>query len=224
MRKKKKIILVYMALGLTLMGCNNAYNNDDETEVMEKEATKQEDENNMEKTKLMTREYLLEQGLATEEDLTQIDIERMITECNWHEGTENRINVSRMIIMLKDDYLLDEYAFDYSYLIGNTEPEDAFTKDDIAEIKIIAYADNNASMIFDFSEKKAYFEIGNNLFERRAYPEKYIELSDEQITELKNLMRDCKVAEWKTKYEGNYNSYDTDWGWWHLYYEFKLRT
>jgi hypothetical protein len=178
-----------------------------------------ETDDRWENTPLMTHQYILEHELATEEDLAEIDVERMITECNWYEGTENRINVSRMIIMLKDDYLLDEYAFDYSYLMGNTEPEDTFTEDDIEQIKIVAYAYNNASMIFDFSEKKGYFEIGEHLFERRAYPEKYIELSDEQITEIKNLMQNCEVSEWKRSYEGSYDSHDSDWGWWHLYYE-----
>jgi hypothetical protein len=223
MRKKKKIIVVYMAMGLTLIGCNNAYNNDVETEVVVTETTEQEDENNMEETKLMTREYLLEHGFATEEDLDQVDVERMIAECDWHEGDEETYNIALLFSDLKRDFLLDEYVIDYSYLLETDKSEEPFTEEDIEQLKVVAYVYNsgttNVSMVFDFSERKAYVDDDGRLLERIPCPEDYIELSDEQIAEVKKIIQDCKVPEWKKKYKGRYDSSISDWGWWYMCYE-----
>jgi hypothetical protein len=182
-----------------------------------------ETEDRWENTPLMTREYLLEHGFATEEDLEQIDIERMIADGKWYEGIEETINIPVMIRSLKNLYLLDEYVIDYSYLVETDKSEEPFTEEDIKQIKVVAYVYNsgttNASMVFDFSERKAYVDGGGHLLERIPCPEDYIELSDEQIAEVKKLMQDCKVPEWKRKYKGHYDSADSDWGWWYLCYE-----
>jgi hypothetical protein len=117
---------------------------------------------------------------------------------------------------------LDEYVIDYSYLVEADKSEEPFTEEDIEQLKVVAYVYNsgtyNSSMVFDFSERKAYFDEEGHLLERIPCPEDYIELSDEQIVEIKNLMRDCKVPEWKKKYEGT-NEDSTGWYWWYLCYE-----
>jgi hypothetical protein len=181
-----------------------------------------ETEDRWENTPLMTREYLLEHGLATEEDLEQIDVEYMIKDCDWHEGDEEEDNIALLFSDLKSDYLLDEYVIDYSYLVETDKSEESFTEEDIEQIKIVAYVYNsgtyNSSMVFDFSERKAYFDDDGRLLERIPCPEEYIELSDEQIAEIKNLMRDCGVTEWKKRYEGT-NKDSTGWYWWYLCYE-----
>jgi hypothetical protein len=182
----------------------------------------EETEDGVENTPLMTREYLLEHGFATEEDFGQVDVERMIAECDWHEGDEETYNIAVMFSALKRDFLLDEYVIDYSYLLEKDDSDEPFTAEDIEQIKVVAYVYNrgtyNSSMVFDFAERKAYFDEGGHLLERIPCPEEYIELSDEQIAEIKKLMRDCEVTEWKKKYEGT-NKDSTGWYWWFLCYE-----
>jgi hypothetical protein len=65
-------------------------------------------------------------------------------------------------------------------------------------------------MVFDFAERKAYVDGGGHLLERIPCPEDYIELSDEQIAEVKKIIQDCKVPEWKRKYKGRYGSSISD--------------
>jgi hypothetical protein len=128
----------------------------------------------------------------------------MIAECDWHEGDEETYNIAVMFSALKRDFLLDEYVIDYSYLVEADKSEEPFTEEDIEQLKVVAYVYNsgttNVSMVFDFAERKAYIDDDGRLLERIPCPEDYIELSDEQIAEVKKIIQDCKVPEWKWTY------------------------
>jgi hypothetical protein len=112
MEKRYKSALVLGLLIICLFcGCGFSDNtvkdaNGNSEEVLSIEET----EEGVENTPLMTREYLLEHGFATEEDLEQIDVEYMIKDCDWHEGDEEEDNIALLFSDLKSDYLLDEYV------------------------------------------------------------------------------------------------------------------
>jgi hypothetical protein len=225
MEKRYKSALVLVTLFICLC-CGAVFSDNtvkDADGNSEEVLSIEETEDGVENTPLMTREYLLEHGLATEEDLEQIDIERMMADGKWYEGMEKTINIPVMVRSLKNLYLLDEYVIDYSYLVEADKSEEPFTEEDIEQLKVVAYVYNsgttNVSMVFDFSERKAYVDDDGRLLERIPCPEEYIELSDEQIAEVKKIIQDCKVPEWKKKYKGRYDSSISDWGWWYLCYE-----
>ena len=167
----------------------------------------------------MSREYIIENGLATEEELEGVDIDRMILDCGWVEGLEEQCNIALMITSLKRDYLFEDNRLDYLWLTSTTEQEEKVLKEDIDQIKVIGFeyqSGNNpvSSMVFDFEEQKAYY---GDLFLGKIEPEKEFFLTDDQINEIREIISNCAVYEWETRYEGT-NGDTTGSFWWSLYY------
>lgn len=218
MRLNKIWKIVILCLVLLLMGGCGI----EKKSGREGEELKSEEDTEMAEKNWMTREYIIEHGLATEEDLEGVDVEAMVRDCDWEKGIEERFNLPLMIDMLKRDYMYDEYMFDYQYLVDTPKSEGTLTESDVKNIKTIGFECNEgtyfASMIFDLSEGKAYLGDGQDLLRKGVTPKQEIALTDEQIEAVKNHVISSGVLEWQEEYEGA-NPNDTDWFWWILYYE-----
>ena len=218
MRKRLNILLCILIMILALNACGNSEHLEETSMETESDSSESTEET---RGVRMTREYIIEHGLATEEELEGVDIDRMILDGDWTEGIEEEYNIALMIIGLKKEYLFEDDRLDYTWLVSATEQEEEFLKEDIDRIKVIGFEhkagnDPTISMIFDLEEQKAYDGI---YFSRKHkyYPTKEITLTDEQINEIRELMRNCAIDEWGTRYEGT-NGYSTGNFWWALYY------
>ena len=106
-------------------------------------------------------------------------------------------------------------AGEYIWFMPITEQEEKFLKEDIDQIQEIRFeyqAGNNpvTSMTFDFGEQKAYYG-------RKNKPEKEFFLTGEQINEIREILKDCAIYEWETRYEGTNGNSTGSFGW-GLYY------
>ena len=218
MRLKKiwKIVIICLIFILT-SGCGIGKNSGRESDKVESE-----EDSEMVQERLMTREYAIEHGIATAEELETVDFEAMVAEYEWVEGEEELRDMRTGFLRLKDGFLLDEYIFDYQYLVDTPKSEGTLTESEVKNIKTIGFECNEgtyfASMIFDLSEGKAYLGDGQDLLRKGVTPKQEIALTDEQIEAVKNHVISSGVLEWQEEYEG-VNPNDTDWFWWILYYE-----
>ncbi len=171
----------------------------------------------------MTREYIIEHGILTEEELVGVDIDDMIAVYGLEEGDEERTDIRRFILMIKDDYPLPGYGFNYQYLTEGERSSEKLTNEDLANIKIISWRYNSetyhASLLFDFTEKKAYFGELIDLLERAAEPTEEIDLSDEQMEAIESLFQENHVEKWKAEYRDPLSWTKCDGYWWRMVIE-----
>ena len=169
----------------------------------------------------MTREYAIEHGILTEEELVGVDFEAMAEEYDWQEGSEGDFDVKSSFLSLKSRFPLPGYGFDYSWLTTAIEQEDEFTKEDIEQIKVIGFSyqdgDSYKCMIFDFTECKAFLGENIRLYDIGAEPTMEISLTNDQMDELKSILRNSSVYKWNREYEGT-NENTTGYYWWNLCY------
>lgn len=220
MRTKSVIIMsIIVILMIQVCACNKGINIEDEKN---ESAFLEEESEEMEK-QLITRAYLLEHGLATEEELEGVDVDAMAMDGGWVEGVEETLNVNRMIQLLKEEYRTDGYTFNYQYLVDSPLNNAKLSNDDMMNIKTIAFEYNEgtyfASMIFDLSEGKAYFGDAVDLLKKGAEPTQEIDLTEEQKEQIRAHMVSGDVAEWESSYKGIQREDSTGWFWWILYYE-----
>ena len=217
MRRRKVFLLSILLVTLLLVACGDGRlteENDNMKNNMRGESS------DMAEGTLMTKEYIIEHGLATEEDLEGVDIDRMIIELDWKKGTEEGLNVAKLITTLKKDYLFEDSRPDYSWLTSDIEQEEKFAKKDIGQITVIGFeynaGDFYTSMIFDFMKSKAY--LGLSLYEK-AEPAKEISLTGDQIKKIKEMLNNYALYEWDKKYEGidDFDILDSNFMW-NLYY------
>ena len=164
--KKRNILLCILIMMLVLNACgNNEY-----TEEIGMETESDSSESTEETSGIrMTREYAIEQGILTEEELVGIDFEAMAEYYDWEEGSESTRDVKGVFTRQGKKFLLPGYGFDYTWLVSVTEQEEKFTKDDVDRIKAIGFnyksGDSPAiTMIFDFEERKEFYGIYISLF------------------------------------------------------------
>lgn len=167
---KRNVYRIMLGMGwplLVISGCGNqgiggnAYSEmTEESEEMERD--------------WMTKEYIIEHGLATEEELEGVDVDAMIKDCGLEKGMEDRYNLPLLIELSKKDYIIGGYEFDYQYLVDTEKSKNKLTDDDMNCIKTIGFECNEgtyfASMIFDLSEGAAYFGDGVDLLRKGAKP------------------------------------------------------
>lgn len=216
MNRIRKIVILGLIFSLTC-GCGIEKGNERERNKVESE-----EDSGIVQERLMTREYAIEHGIVTAEELETVDFEAMVAEYEWVEGEEELRDMRTGFLRLKDAFLLDEYVFNYQYLVDTPKSEGVLTESDVENIKTIGFECNEgtyfASMIFDLSEGKAYLGDAQDLLRKAATPTQEITLTGEQTEAVKNHILTSGVLEWQEEYEG-INPNDTDWFWWILYYE-----
>ena len=175
---------------------------------------------------MMTREYILEKGLAKESDLKNIDVEKMLSDSHWHKGDELKYNISHMIKIRGKRYRTDLPRIDYSRFLNPVICDQPLTEADIASVKtiIFSYNDNGYSnvIIYDFSTMKGYSVDAwhKSVFEKGYYePEEFITLSCDDVNILRSYLHDSKVWTWKGEDKGENDPNIAASCWWKLYYE-----
>ena len=174
-----------------------------------------------EKEKL-TREYVLGHGILTEEELEGVNFEAMVEEYDLKEGLEVSLDLRGFILGVKNDFLLEGYALHYQYLLESEPSDNQIDSDDLVNVEVISFQYNPNSyygtMVFDLEKKKGYFGDCVELLKASALPTDEIDLSDEQVEELRILLIKNHVEEWEERYsyvdESSTGSF-----WWQLIYE-----
>ena len=128
-----------------------------------------------------------------------------------------------VILDLREAFLVSHNApIYYQYLADSEQSDDKIDSDDLNDVVTISFQYNpntyHGAMVFDLIKKKAYFESGGHLLEDGVSPMEEMELSDEQVEELRNLLIENHVEKWKKRYSYT-DEYSTGSFWWQLIYE-----
>lgn len=175
---------------------------------------------------MMTKEYILKKNLATEEDLKNIDVEKMIKDAHWHKGDELKHNISHMIAVRGKRYRTDIPRLDYSRFLESDVSTKPITKDDMTSVKTVSFSYNENGysnvIIYDFSTMKGY-SVDNwhrKVFQKGFYePKEFINLSLEDVKELHSYLLDSKLWTWNREYKGENDPNILAYTWWNVFYE-----
>lgn len=170
---------------------------------------------------VMTREYVIKQGLLTEEELRGVDFDTMAESYSLKEGSEENLDVRDFFQENKYYFPLPGYGLvDYLWISSDTKAGEEFTEEDIDQIRAIGLmrqiANFDTCVVFDFSDKKSYLW---RLYQTGDEPTSELLLTDDQIETIKSLMSSCAVYDWDQKYRGKVDKdvFDTEFVW-RLYY------
>lgn len=196
---------------------------DMETET--EEDMKPEEEMEMSE-KRMTREYIIEQNLFTEEELEGVDVEAILEEWKWKEGDENRKTWrNRFLIEIKKQKIAAGLieTIDYSYLGELDSHEDGLSKEEFGSITTIAfqYQDGNylESILLDKEKGKMYMGKACDLLVENAIPTVTMDLEEDTWDTVVTLLESCEVTKWKKRYQGTDEEGNTGNFWWNLFIE-----
>ncbi len=206
---KKGIVSIVFICSIILSGCSN----DNEQEYyMWEESTEDFIENK--DSNWITREYLIENGIFTSEEIEGIDVDKLVREYGWTEGIEKNENFKKYFMRFGKDYLLPQYTINYEYIeekakypIWNQLEK---AKDSIVRLGFWESSGMELyTMVFDFEKKVAYYGFNESAFEKRVEPGVSVELSEQQIEEINQLLSENDFFEWDSKYiDGDENLND----------------
>lgn len=191
--------ILFLILSILFTGCTND---------VEKSGEYDTEQN------LITREYLIENGVFTSEEIEGIDVDKLVREYGWTEGIEKNESFKRYFMRFGKDYLLPEYTINYEYLEEKAKypkwNQLEKSKNFVVRLGVVENSGNeNYSMVFDFEKKVAYYGYNESAFKERLEPGVFVELSDKQIEKINQLLSENDFFEWKSKYI-DWNSADKD--------------
>ncbi len=232
LRIRERGAIICLCLGV-LCGCGNQQNvqeDRDETitgsfsdEGAETEQTREETDMD---AKRMTREYIIEKGLFTEEELAGVNVEAILERYKWEEGDENQRTWRTMFeIEIKEQRVaagLTE-TIDYSYLSELEIRENGLSRDKLGTVKTVAFQYNNGNyfetVILDREKGRMYLGETCDLLAAGIAPPVSQELGTEVWDSCLTLLENCDVPSWKKHYEGISEEGTTGHFWWLLMLE-----
>ena len=237
---KKKLSGILFLISITLLcACGNRgdeqRNNEGYEEQRIEELTSVIEETkegmpeaNMEMSeKRMTREYIIEQNLFTEEELEGVDVEAILKNHNWKEGDENRKTWKTFFLIEAEEQKIAAgiiQTVDYSYLGKLNVHEGGLSDEEFESIKTIAFQYNSGTyfetIILDKENGKMYLGEGCDLLAADVVPPVTIDMGEETWDTVMELLASCNVTEWKKRYQGT-SVGTTGHFWWHLLIELK---
>ena len=202
---KRLIILFYIALFLGvyfgLFGCtpmddkltNIVSPADTETGVK----TDAKGEGIIQKQGLVTKEYLLENGYITEEDIDGIDVNAFIEYYDLTKSDLKDYNIKKFIEMYKD---IQSAPPQISYQYMFNAPKAGLNKDYVGEIQRLAWYLNEGtsveSMVVDFESGTLYYGEGDIIDHCEYVDVTKVSLKAEDRTGLVAIIRSTDILTW----------------------------
>ena len=214
MEKRIRVIIIYMCL-LILGGCGNPQNdqvrNEELTEesIVETSSVETCEEEPTVSAARMTREYIIEQNLFTEEELEGVDVEAILEEFKWKEGDENRLTWRTMFLIEIENQQIEAgilETIDYSYLNNLDWRENGLSKDELEDVTTIAFQYNDGAyfqtIILDKAKGKMYPGELCDLLAADIVPPEAMDMGEETWDDVMDLLDSCEVVKWKRRYQG----------------------
>ena len=205
------IVLMCTLIVLVLTACGSVEYKDDDSSV---EKLMEDDNSTITDIPIMTREYVIEHGLLTEDELRGVDFQAMAEYYNLREGIEDEDikesfpafdNLRDVLLGFKDIWPLPGFGLYDDYWLSSIdeEREKKILEEDVDQINVIGLYDRSANydtcVIIDIEKKEAYFWIHYIV----TGDEPVVEiLTDDQTKAVKNLIRTCGVYDWDQVYRG----------------------
>lgn len=175
--------------------------------------------------KRMTKEYIIEQNIFTEEELEGVDVEAILENHNWKEGDENRKTWKTFFLIEAEEQKIAAgliETIDYSYLGELDSREDGLSKEELGSIITIAflYQDGNylESILLDKENGRMYMGKACDLLVENAIPTTAMDMEEDTWDTVVTLLDSCEVTEWKKRYQGTSEGTTGNF-WWNLFIE-----
>lgn len=229
LRVRERMAIICLCLGV-LWGCGNRQNvPEDRDETVtgsfsdEGAETEQAREETAMDAKRMTREYIIEKGLFTEEELAGVNVEAILERYKWVEGDENRRTWRTMFeVEIQEQRTaagLTE-TIDYSYLSELETRENGLSREELGTVKTVAFQYNSGTsfetVILDREKSRMYLGEACDLLAADMAPPVSRELDTEVWDSCMALLETCDVPNWKKHYQGVSEEGTTGHFWWQL--------
>lgn len=175
--------------------------------------------------KRMTREYIIEQNLFTEEELEGVDVEEILERYKWNEGDENdRAWRTIFLVEIEEQQIAAGVVetIDYSYLLDIDSRENGLAKEELESVKTLVFQYNSGTyfetILLDKENGKMYLGETCDLLAADVVPPVAMDLEEKTWDAVVELLDSCDVVKWKKRYQGT-SSGTSGYFWWFLLVE-----
>ena len=151
----------------------------------------------IQKQELVTKEYLLENGYITEEDIDGIDVNAFIEYYDLTKSDLKDYNIKKFIEMYKE---IQSAPPQISYQYMFNAPKAGLNKDDVGEIQRLAWYLNEGtsveSMVVDFESGTLYYGEGDIIDHCEYVDVTKVSLKAEDRTGLVAIIRSTDILTW----------------------------